>query len=166
MINAIFAVDHNGGMGSNGTLPWPHNSEDLGRFQKLTSGHVVVMGRRTWDDPKLPKPLPNRTVYVATNRKAIFCNTFKGDIVENLLAIEKAHPDKIVWVIGGVELLMEAKDVIDRAYLTHIKGSYKVDTRIQLKDFLLGMTPVRADVSSDFQSTFVTYETVFKRPTS
>ena len=68
MINAIFAVDYNGGMGINGTLPWPHNAEDLAHFKRLTTDKVVVAGRRTWDDPKMPKPLPNRTVYVATNR--------------------------------------------------------------------------------------------------
>ena len=46
MINAIFAVDYNGGMGFNGTLPWPHNPEDLANFKSTTEQQVVVMGRR------------------------------------------------------------------------------------------------------------------------
>jgi dihydrofolate reductase len=68
MINALFAVDQYGGMGFNGTLPWPHNSVDLANFKQLTDTHIVVMGRKTWDDPKMPKPLVGRTVYVATGR--------------------------------------------------------------------------------------------------
>jgi len=163
MINAIFAVDFNGGMGFNGSLPWPHNSEDLANFQKITTGHVVVCGRRTWDDPKMPKPLPNRTVYVATHRPVTYAMPFNGDVEEHLLKIEDNHKDKTIFVIGGVELLQSAKPLLDRIYLTHIKGSYKVDTRIQLKEYLSGFNPVRAEVSKDFQSTFTVYESIFKR---
>lgn len=163
MINAIFAADFSGGMGMNGTLPWPHNAEDLAHFQKLTTGHVVVCGRRTWDDPKMPKPLPNRTVYVATHRPVAHANPVCGDVQQQLLEIEARHPGQIVWVIGGVELLQSAQPLLDRVYLTHIKGSYKVDTRIALKEFLTGFRPVRAQVSRDYQSTFTTYESIFKR---
>jgi len=163
MINAIFAVDFNGGMGFNGTLPWPHNTEDLQQFKELTSGHVVVMGRRTWDDPKMPKPLPNRTVYVATHRPVTYAMPFSGDIRTKLMSIEQAHPDKKVFVIGGPKLLEEANDLFDRVYVTHIKGSYRADTRIYVKEFLTGYSPVRATVSKDFQSTFTVYESIFKR---
>lgn len=163
MINAIFAVDFNGGMGFNGTLPWPHNSQDLRHFQDLTTGHVVVCGRRTWDDPKMPKPLPNRTVYVATHRPITYATAFEGDVQQNLLQIESGHPDKKIFVIGGVELLESAKPLIDRVYVTHIKGSYRSDIRIYVKEFLSGFRPVRAQVSRDFQSTFTVYESIFKR---
>jgi dihydrofolate reductase len=163
MINAIFAVDFNGGMGFNGSLPWPHNSEDLQYFKDLTTGHVVVCGRKTWDDPKMPKPLPNRTVYVATHGPVAYAMPFSGDIKEKLLEIEQAHPDKKIFVIGGAKLLEEARDLYDRIYVTHIKGSYRADTRIQVKEFLTGYHPVRATVSKDFQSTFTVYESIFKR---
>ena len=163
MINAIFAVDFNGGMGFNGTLPWPHNAEDLQQFKDLTTGHVVVCGRKTWDDPKMPKPLPNRTVYVATHRPVTYAMPFSGDIETKLLEIEANHPDKIIWVIGGAELLQTVRPLLDRIYLTHIKGSYKVDTRMYVKEFLTGYHPVRATVSKDFQSTFTVYESIFKR---
>jgi dihydrofolate reductase len=163
MINAIFAVDFNGGMGFNGTLPWPHNAEDLQHFKNLTTGQVVVCGRKTWDDPKMPKPLPNRTVYVATHRPVTYAMPFSGDVKEKLLAIEKEHADKQIFVIGGVDLLTEARDLYDRVYVTHIKGSYRADTRIHVKEFLTGYQPVRATVSKDFQSTFTVYESVFKR---
>ena len=163
MINAIFAVDFNGGMGLNGTLPWPHNAEDLQQFKDLTLGHVVVCGRKTWEDPKMPKPLPGRTVYVATHNPVRYAMPFSGDIVEKLLEIESAHPEKKIFVIGGPAVLEAARSVLDRIYLTHIRGSYKVDTRIYVKEFLAGFTPVRAQVSRDFQSTFTVYESIFKR---
>ena len=163
MINAIFAVDFNGGMGFNGTLPWPHNAEDLQHFKNLTTGQVVVCGRKTWDDPKMPKPLPNRTVYVATHRPVAYAMPFSGDIKEQLLKLEAIHTDKKIFVIGGAELLESARPLFDRIYLTHIKGSYKADTRIYVKEFLAGFQPVRATVSRDCQSTFTVYESIFKR---
>ena len=163
MINAIFAVDFNGGMGFNGTLPWPHNAEDLQHFKDLTTGQVVVCGRKTWDDPKMPKPLPNRTVYVATHRPVSYAQPFSGDVQEQLLKIEASHKDKKVFVIGGVELLESARPLFDRIYLTHIKGAYRSDTRIHVKEFLTGFRPVSARVSQDYQSTFTVYESIFKR---
>lgn len=165
MINAILAVDYNGGMGFQGTLPWPHNAEDLARFKQLTTGNVVVCGRKTWDDPKMPKPLPNRTVYVATHKPVTYAMPISGDLPAKLLEIEKEHSDKTVWVIGGVEVLESARPLLDRIYMTHIKGSYRTDTRIYVKEFISGFRPVRAEVSKDFQSTFVVYESIFKRPT-
>ena len=164
MINAIFAVDFNGGMGFNGSLPWPHNAEDLQHFKTLTTGNVVVMGRKTWDDPKMPKPLPNRTVYVATHRPVAYAMPFSGDIKEKLLALEQEYSGKNIFIIGGPEIIETAKPLLDRIYLTHIKGSYKVDTRMHVREFLTGFTPVRATVSKDFNSTFTVYDPIFKRP--
>ena len=89
MINALFAVDYYGGMGQNGSLPWPHNAEDLSRFQKLTDGHVVVMGRRSWDDPRMPKPLKGRTVYVASTRPTTYAGVISGNLVEEISAVRK-----------------------------------------------------------------------------
>ena len=167
MINALIAVDAYGGMGFNGTMPWPKNSADLKNFQNLTIGHVVVMGRRTWEDRNMPKPLPGRITYVATN-KSYLPNTaiIKGDIQEEVLKIEQQHEDKIVWVIGGPELLEQCGDIFDKLYLTHYKGSYKIDTKIELKSFLTGFTPVRAEVSQDHKATFVKYAPIFKRITT
>jgi len=162
-ISAIFAVDYNGGMGLNGSLPWPHNAEDLANFQRITNNNVVVMGRRTWDDPKMPKPLRDRITYVATNRPVTLTASFSGDICKNLLRLEQLHADKEIFVIGGVNLLESARGLFDQVYLTHFKGAYRADTRIYVKEFLVGFSPVRAQVSRDFQSTFTVYQSIFKR---
>lgn len=166
MIKALFAVDHYGGMGFNGTLPWPHNANDLAHFQKLTTGHVVVMGRRTWDDPKMPKPLMGRTVYVASHRHVNMAGRINGDIAEQVLALEQQHPSQIIWVVGGPKLLEAAVDILDEVHLTHFKSSFKIDTKIDLKVFLRGFAMTSASVAPDFKSTFVTYAPLFKRSTT
>jgi dihydrofolate reductase len=166
MINALFAVDHYGGMGINGTLPWPRNSHDLANFQRLTKNHVVVMGHRTWDDPVMPKPLLERIVYVASNKHIDQASQISGDIVAEVLRLEQENPTRKIWVIGGPRLIESCINILDAVYLTHFKGSFKIDTRIELRTFLTGFTPVSAEVAADFQSTLVKYEPIFKRTTA
>ena len=165
MINALFAADQFGGLGFNGTLPWPHNSSDLKQFKQLTDGHVVVMGRRSWDDPKLPKPLPNRTVYVATNRDLNHAGgkAISGDLREEIIKIKNDHKDKTVWVVGGSDILTQCRDLYDRIYLTHIKGVYKIDTKVDLKSVLSGYRMIEATAAPQDNCTFVVYESIFKR---
>jgi dihydrofolate reductase len=164
MINALFAVDHYGGMGFNGTMPWPKNSADLKNFQDLTMGHVVVMGRTTWEDKNMPKPLKGRTTYVATNLPYMAHTAIiKGDLKERLVELEKQHPDKIIWVVGGPDVLEQCSGIFDKLYLTHYKGSFKIDTRIDLKKFLLGWEPKSAIADAKQNFTTVIYESLFKR---
>ena len=163
MINAIFAVDQNGGMGFNGTLPWPHSAEDLANFKRLTNNQVVVMGSKTWNDPKMPKPLPGRTTYVASTKPVYYAKQIQGDIKERVLELEQQHKDQIIWVIGGPQLIEECSTILDQIHLTHFKGSYKVDTKIDLRSILAGRVPTAASVSKDFKFTLVRYENVFKR---
>jgi len=163
MINALFAVDQYGGMGFNGTLPWPHNSADMKHFKRLTKGQVVVMGRNSWDDPKMPKPLQGRTVYVATNHQVFYAAQIKGDLKEEILKLEQMHPNQIIWVVGGPTLLEQCEGIFDRLYLTHVKGSFKIDTKLNLKSFLTGWSPIRASADATNNFTYVIYETLFGR---
>jgi len=164
MIKALFAVDQYGGMGYNGGLPWPHNRADMVNFQQLTNGHVVVMGRNTWDNSALRKPLLGRIVYVATHRP-VTAGRISGNIAEEVLKIEKLHSGKTIWIVGGPDILNECRDLYDAIHLTHFKGSYKIDTKIDLKSFLSGFTIEAASVAEDIQSTFIRYAPIFKRTT-
>jgi dihydrofolate reductase len=163
MIAAIFAADLAGGMGRKGTLPWPHQPQDLKRFESITTNNIVVMGRRTWDDPKMPKPLKNRINYVVTNRPVDLALSLKGDIVDNLLRLENQYPDKKIFLIGGVNLLESAKPILDHVYLTYFKKQYIVDTKINLGNFLNGFIPTGAKAFPDLGITFVNYASLFKR---
>ena len=163
MIKAIFAVDHWGGMGLNGSLPWPHHSEDLQYFKEQTAGHIVIMGRRTWDDPKMPKPLPGRTTYVVTNRPLFGytdVRTIRGDINASVKAIAAANPKKIVWIVGGPAILMETKDLVDEAHITHFKGQFKTDTQIDMRRYLSMFRAYGAAPSSDRKCSWMTYKNV------
>ena len=162
MIKSIFAVDHWGGMGINGTLPWPHHSEDFKYFKEQTEGHIVVMGRKTWDDPKMPKPLPNRKTYVVTNRPLFGYDvvTIRGDISERIQKIKEDNPSKTVWIVGGPDILMQTIDLVDEAHLTHFKGQFRVDTQIDLKKYLRLFQARSAATSTDRKCTWMIYKNI------
>jgi dihydrofolate reductase len=139
MICSILASTSQGGIGNNGTLPWPKNSEDLYQFKKHTENQIVVMGRNTWDDPMMPNPLPNRANFVVTNRKlnVIQARTINGDISQEVTEIKERFPDKKVFVIGGKSIYEATQNIVERVYLTRIKGAWFSDTRIDLEQYLL-----------------------------
>jgi len=163
MIKSIFAVDHWGGMGLNGSLPWPHHSEDLKYFKEQTHGDIVIMGRKTWDDPKMPKPLPGRTTYVVTNRPLFGyagVRTIKGDLVEAIKSIKLNYPSKTIWIIGGPDILMTTKDLVDEAHVTHFKGQYRTDVSIDLRKYLSLFQARSAQTSLDKKCSWTTYKNI------
>lgn len=131
----IVACDLNGCIGNNGELPW-HLPDDLKRFKELTSGGVVVMGRKTFESLNC-KPLPNRVNIVLTNNmpfmakharsKAIFYSSISA-------AIEKAKYEamvlglKEVWIIGGQSIYEQTMSFVDRIELTQVSDKFKGDT--------------------------------------
>ena len=163
MIKAIFAVDYWGGMGYNGTLPWPAHKEDFQYFKSQTLNNIVVMGRRTWDDPKMPKPLPGRICYVVTSSPINVpqVKTLSGpDIKTKIVAIQNNFPKLHVWIIGGPNLLLQTKSIIDELHITHMKGSYRNDCKIDLQKFLLGFRVTGAKPSSDRACNWMTYKNI------
>jgi len=139
MICSILASTSQGGIGNQGTLPWPKNSEDLHQFKKHTENQIVVMGRNTWDDPMMPNPLPDRVNFVVTNRKlnVIQARPIQGDICQEINAIKERFPEKKVFVIGGKSIYESTQSIVERVYLTRIKGAWFSDTRIDLEQYLL-----------------------------
>ncbi|MCX7592713.1 MAG: dihydrofolate reductase [Fischerella sp.] len=164
MINAIFAVDRTGGLGFKGSLPW-NIPEDLAFFKKTTLNSIVVMGRRTWDDPKMPKPLPNRENYVITNRPIIGYNvkTISGDIKKSILSLEQQNPNTPIFILGGKEILLETRDILDNIYLTYVNSIYRIDTRIDMNSFLSGFRALSADYQG--KCTFMTFKSLIKDAT-
>lgn len=141
MIKAFFATDIQGGLGLNGSLPWPHDKEDLKRFKQYTSGHVVVMGSNTWNDPALPKPLPNRKCIVVSNQSAdlypLAHDVVTGDNLQcKLSEIEKQNADKTVWVIGGAKILYSCQDYIQQIELTTFMTDYHCDVSLDMAAYL------------------------------
>jgi dihydrofolate reductase len=164
MIAAIFSVDQSGGVGNKGTLPWAqHHPEDMAWFREHTNGHVVVMGRNTWDDPKMLHPLPGRINVIATTRSYPYhpdVTSIKGDLNKEILALQDRYPKKNIWIIGGANLLMQCKDITDYAYVTHRRGSYYSDTRLHMSNYFHGMQAKSSCPSKDKVLNFTVYKNI------
>ncbi len=124
-IYLIAAVAKNGVIGAHGKLPW-HLPEDLQHFKKLTLGHPVIMGRRTWES--LGKPLPGRE-NIVVSRKSGF--EAPGASVASTLeaAVALCTGEEVAYVIGGAEIYAAALPLADGLVLTEIHQDYEGDTR-------------------------------------
>ena len=124
-----------GGVSKNGTIPWPKNTKDLGWFKKNTTNNVVVMGSKTWTDPLMPWPLPNRINVLATTKEQEHPGADRyvcGDLEVELNKLKKEHPNKIIWVIGGPNIIEQTMDSIEEFYLSRIPGEYSCDCFLSL----------------------------------
>ena len=120
----VAAVAANGIIGAKGQLPW-HIPEELKHFKKLTLGHPVIMGRRTWES--LKGPLPQRENIVVTRQAGYQA---AGAAVANSLeaALAMCNGESVAFVIGGTELFKESLPVADGMVLTEIQRDYEGDT--------------------------------------
>lgn len=124
MISIIAAVAENGVIGDKNALLW-HISEDLKYFKTVTSGHPVVMGRKTWES--LGRPLPNRTNVVVTRQALAFEGARTVHSLAEAVALFPENEE--VFVIGGAQIYAEALTAADRLYLTRVGHSYEGDAR-------------------------------------
>lgn len=132
--NAILATDQQGGIGKNNSIPW-RVPEDIEYFRTLTTGHIVVMGRRTWESiPSKFRPLPGRENIVMSSGMEDFAGIYVVSTLEELqdYLYEKAKvsaSDLTVWVIGGSQLysLFVEKNMLNNIYQTIIPGDFDCD---------------------------------------
>jgi dihydrofolate reductase len=138
MICSILASTNLGGIGNRGTLPWPKHKEDLAWFKEHTTNNIVVMGRNTWDDPLMPKPLPNRVncVFSHNDLGTFAARRLVGDTNEQVQILNSQFPNRNVFIIGGKELYEATESIVERVYLTRMKGGWFTDTRIDLEKYL------------------------------
>lgn len=119
------AVGKNFAIGKNNQLLW-HMPADLKFFKQTTSGHTVIMGRKTFDS--VGRPLPNRRNIVITRDASL---TIEGaEVVNSLdeaLEITKME-DKPVFIVGGAEIYRQALPKTDTLYLTTIHHTFDADT--------------------------------------
>ena len=123
-VTLVAAVAANGVIGRDGDLPWPRTG-DLAGFKRLTMGHVLVMGRGTYES--IGRPLPGRTTIVVTRQPDW---SAAGVVVAASVpdAIEAGHRlDDQVFVVGGAEVYAEAMGVADRMVLTRLDGVHEGD---------------------------------------
>lgn len=127
MLIVIAAVARNGVIGKDNALPW-HLPEDLKHFKQLTTGHAVIMGRKTWESlPPKFRPLPNRLNIVVTRNAAY--DALGATVATSLDAARKLGAGEAAqqFVIGGAELYAHALPLAQRLELTEIDADYAGD---------------------------------------
>lgn len=120
----VVALASNGIIGANGQLPW-HFPEDLQHFKRLTMGHPVIMGRRTWES--LKGPLPGRENIVVTRTPGYEApGAAVATSLESALAL--CAGERVAFVIGGSRLFAESLPIADGLVITEIHKDFAGDT--------------------------------------
>ena len=122
MLTLIAAISRDHVIGHGGKLPW-HVPEDIKHFKELTTGHVVVMGRKTWESiPKKYRPLPNRTNVVVTRKQEYRVpeGVLVFSSIDEALNNVGAREANTVFIIGGAEIYHQTIDRADRLEITHV----------------------------------------------
>tara|TARA_B100000214_G_scaffold354108_1_gene310698 strand:+ start:163 stop:651 length:489 start_codon:yes stop_codon:yes gene_type:complete len=136
MIKGIMAIDEKGGISRGLSMPWPKNTIDLNWFKKNTINNIVIMGRKTWEDPFMPTPLKNRLNVLISKRKKSFYPGADFYISDNILdrirEIEIEYKNKDIFIIGGNEIINLTIDLIQEFYLTRIYGNYNCEKFINI----------------------------------
>ena len=160
ILSIIVAAAGNGVIGRDNGLVW-RLSSDLKHFKSLTTGHTVLMGRRTYES--IGKALPNRRNIVITGNPAFHadgCEVAHG--IEEALAMTRDEEE--VFVTGGGMIYRELWERADRLYLTVVHTVVEGDTRIPAvlpgRWREVGREEHKADEKNEFDYSFVTYERV------
>ncbi|EHR70320.1 dihydrofolate reductase [Burkholderiales bacterium JOSHI_001] len=159
-LSLLMAVARNGVIGHQGQLPW-RLPEDMAFFRRTTTGHAVVMGRRTWDSlPARFRPLPQRRNIVVTRNTA--WSAPGAEAVPSLqAALQLAAGAPRLFVIGGAELYAAALPLADELLLTEIDADIEGDTHLPDFDRQAFVEVQRerhqAAAPNDFGFAFVTY---------
>ncbi|MCP2047707.1 UNVERIFIED_ORG: dihydrofolate reductase [Paenarthrobacter nicotinovorans] len=133
-IGMIWAQTTSGVIGKDGTMPW-QLPEDMKHFSQITTGHPVIMGRRTWESfPEKYRPLPGRTNIVVTrNEKWASSPEAQGAVVVSsldaaLLESQFAPGGQKVWIVGGGEIYRQSMGIANLAVITIIDTDVEGDT--------------------------------------
>ena len=157
MITLIAAVAQNNALGKDNQLLW-HLPDDFKRFKNVTSGHYIIMGRKTFES--FPKPLPNRIHVIITRQKDY---SPEGCIVVDSLpkAIAVCPKDEETFIIGGGEIYKQSIEMADKLDITKVHQTFEADTffpEIDLAKWKLVSSEFHSkDEKHQFDFTFETY---------
>jgi dihydrofolate reductase len=144
-VSIVVAAGANGVIGRGNRLPW-HLPEDLAHFKRLTLGHPVIMGRRTFESilATLGKPLPGRTSIVVTRQRGLGLPgaTVVGSLDE---ALDAARGAGEMFVIGGAAIYRLALDRADRVYFTRLDAAFVGDSTFPALDPAVWREAARED---------------------
>lgn len=127
MLNMVVAVGKNNAIGKDNKLLW-HLPNDLKHFKSITEGHVIIMGRKTFQS--LPKMLPNRIHFILTRDTDLWLDLEQAvafNSIENMMKLVNDTKEEF-YVIGGGQIYREFLPYTDRIYLTEVDIGVEADT--------------------------------------
>lgn len=130
IVSSIVAISENNAIGKDNQLLW-RLPADLKHFKEITTGHPVIMGRKTYES--VGRPLPNRRNILITRNTAL---QIEGVEVVNTLeqALALCEGTEEVFIVGGAEIYKMAMPVTDQIFLTVVKGVFDADTFFPVLD--------------------------------
>ena len=158
-ISIIVAMGRQNQIGLNGTMPW-HLSGDLKNFKKLTSGHPVIMGRKTFES--IGKALPKRLNLVVTSNPANI-HSYNVCPVSGLeQAVKQASlAGKEIFIIGGATIYKQSLDIANKLIITHVDYNGDADTYMPEIDWkkwkIVDKQSFKKDERNDYNFEIVTY---------
>ncbi len=158
----IVAVSENGIIGKDNDLPWKL-SADLQRFKKLTMGHPIIMGRKTWES--IGFPLPGRTsIVVSRNPEYQLDGAITVESLPDAITTGKSEDSEELFAIGGYTIFEEALSLADRLYLTRVQAEVDGDVTFPNVDWsnwkLTEEETFEADEKNDHPFSFQIYDRV------
>lgn len=133
VISIVVATDKAGGIGFQNKLPWQKIPRDMRHFKNLTMGHIVAMGRKTWESiPKDFKPLPGRRNIVLTQNHFYWAPC--AEVVPSVNLVRQLAVTQDVFIIGGEQVYGVFLPYATRIYRTIIQEYFEADTRFPYFD--------------------------------
>jgi len=158
-LSIIVAIADNNAIGKDNQLLW-HISEDLKRFKLLTTGHTIIMGKKTFESLPI-RPLPNRRSIVITD---IPNEEIEGCIMAYSIedAISRCNPEEESFVIGGGSVYSQFLPFADKLYITKVNASFDADVFFSEIDYslynLVEQTDVEESENCKFSYSFQVFE--------
>ena len=162
MLSIIVAIAKNNAIGKDNKLLW-HLPEDLKRFKTLTTGHNIIMGRRTFES--LGRVLPNRKHIIFSQNPEFKINDENVEVVHSLLEIQELIEGKEeAFVIGGSMIYNFLMPYVEKMYVTEIKEEFEGDTFFPKINTEIWKEVERTkgikNEKNNFDYDFVTYERI------
>lgn len=154
-IGLIVAYTRTRTIGNEGIIPWRIKGEQR-RFKELTTGNVIIMGRRSYEE--IGRPLPNRVNIIVSRTKSFDedgCITVKT--LEEALQKAKEYQDKMIYIAGGAMLYKAAMDLADVMYITEIESDIDGDTKFPMFDESQFIKTIDEHVDGEIPYTYMTY---------
>ena len=160
MVSIIVAIAQNGTIGDKNALLW-HIKEDMRFFRTTTSGHAVIMGRKTFESIG-SKPLPKRKNIVITRQDVEFAGALTAHSLEEAIAM--ASGDEEIFIMGGAQIYAQALKCADRVYITRVERDYEGDTAFPEIDYsewkLVSEERYECGEEYEYPFAFLTYDRV------